>query len=472
MASESQLAALTHRIDSLRLEIKRVSSKDHPYAEPRLVYDALLSALDARAAYMSEMVARFRSPSRQRFLDAPYETVAADLSQIVEIFSLVDRVDSSRIPFEILRGLSWTAQELVGRQARVVVRLDPITNYSLVWPERVFQSLEWTNHWKNAVAKTKSDNGNTRFADIDILLLGIPSAYAQSILVNALAAHEMGHLHFEKEKLQISNSIGLAYRQTFDSDTQHRLHEYVAAQAVRDLPSLAMSDAYGNVAEIVRTKLVDIAFAWCTEVYSDLLGARLLGPAFTAAFDRILVGKQPPSETHPPTELRRSLIAEYIVAELPEEVATDPVWEALVEKSPRTDWRSHPIWAFEERVCRAAVLRFHEVLRTVPSPFEAVSDGFTSLLKDMQEHIYNLSPPSVPLRDRLNTSEGIWAMFYAAWHFRLDAARFGEFVTRYKWDKQPAHAEAVLGNLLLQGLTALELNARLRSSAPTRRSGR
>lgn len=114
MVSEWQLECLASRINSLAAEIQRVRAKDHPYEEPRIVYDVLLSALDRRSKVFNDHVRLFRRPDKRKFLEATCDTLAIDLNTIAELFSLVDRVDSSRIPFEILRALSWAAEQLVG----------------------------------------------------------------------------------------------------------------------------------------------------------------------------------------------------------------------------------------------------------------------------------------------------------------------------------------------------------------------
>jgi hypothetical protein len=83
-------------------------------------------------------------------------------------------------------------------------------------------------------------------------------------------------------------------------------------------------------------------------------------------------------------------------------------------------------------------------------------------MKSMHDHIENLSPPSTALRDlkAVVDSSGFWAMFYAAWHFRVDEKKFDKFAKCYCEDKSIQDAEEVLGNLLLQGLRTIELMPR------------
>src|SRR2546422_3471399 len=109
-----QLESLQSRIRSLEAEILRVSNKDHPYPEPDAVYKTLLGVVRARAKRLEE-VWQLDSPDIRgdRRLKGISSNLAKDLQRVAEVFSLVGRVDSARIPFELLRPLSWVAGELL-----------------------------------------------------------------------------------------------------------------------------------------------------------------------------------------------------------------------------------------------------------------------------------------------------------------------------------------------------------------------
>lgn len=450
MVSEWQLECLASRINSLAAEIQRVRAKDHPYEEPRIVYDVLLSALDRRSKVFSDHVRLFRRPEKGKFLEATCETLAIDLHTIAELFSLVDRVDSSRIPFEILRALSWAAEQLVGIKCRVVVRLDPIFNYSIFSTERVVTHYNWHADWVNVIARRDWNYD-------DILWLGIPSALSGSILVNALAAHEIGHLLFYKQKDALIPIISKIYA-TVLPDHQSRLQEHIVAEVERAEPLPPTKDIYNTKAGALSLRLQQTALDWCEEVYSDLVGARLLGPAYLAAFDRVLVGKHPPSSSHPPNQLRRDIVKDYIEKTAPK-LSIDPVWASLTTSTEHPSWGNNPVWNFEETVCRAIAAPFRETLQTISSPFDEDFEAFSSMVSEMEAHIEHLSPPSVVLRARSQwlDSKGFWAIFYVAWHFRLNKPRFSEFAARYGWDTNLCNAEDALGNLVLQSLKSLEL---------------
>lgn len=450
MVSEWQLSCLGSRIDSLAAEIQRVRAKDHPYAEPLVVYDALLSVLIRHSRMFKEQIRLFGKGNKRRFLDEYCGTLGVELSKVATVFSLVDRVDSSRIPFEILRALSWAAQELLGTRYTVVVRVDPVINYSILSAKRVFESHGWEADWLTATKKFD-------LRDDDILLLGIPSAYANSILLNALAAHEMGHLLFFAQHHALSLAIQQVYSEV-QQKHQPRLQEYVMTDVMRTRQSGPVSDDYIKTADAVSRQAFQTAVKWCSEVYSDLVGARLLGPAFLAAFDRVLVGRHSPTLSHPPNQLRRDILKDYFEKNIPE-IGKDPVWAVLSTEPEPSGWAKDAFWAFEDEVCRTAAIPFGEALKTISSPFDDEFTLFSSTVSEMQTHIENLSPPSVVLRERKmwTNTQGFWSMFYAAWHFRLDEPRFNRFAERYGWRGHPSDAEEALGNLILQGLKSLEL---------------
>jgi hypothetical protein len=457
MASPWQIECLTYRINSLVAEIQRVSKKDHPYNEPRVVYEALLSVLDGRAKLLKDYVQLFQLPGGERSLQNCYETVARDVAIVAEVFSLVDRVDSARIPFEILRPLSWAARELVRGKYRVVVRLDPIFDYTFMSTRMVFENRGWGADWLKVTQKHKIAH--------DVLLLGIPSAYAHAILLNALAAHELGHLLFNTQRQQLKDIITLVFRQVFQKHNL-KLQDYVARRA-RGLPGGLTQDAYANESADVYRLALSITMEWCSELYSDLVATRLLGPAYIAAFDRVLIGRWQPTESHPPNDLRRNLMITYFEKNFPQIVANSgELWASLKNGLSESARYVDELWTFGEEVCRSAVAPFTETLtKIVNTPFSEPPEEFSSLISEMQDHIDNLSPPSAVLGEKSMwiNSNGFWSMFYAAWYFRLNRARFESFTRRYQWQDSPSDAEDALSNLLLQGLRSLELKFRFKA---------
>src|SRR5437588_2200540 len=115
MPTAWQIECFRDRFRSLELEISRVAEKDHPYPEPDTIYDALKEVLKSRLLHFNDVVENFElgDPESERKLQGELDTIADQLDYVAEVFSYADRVDSARIPFEILRSLSWLASNLL-----------------------------------------------------------------------------------------------------------------------------------------------------------------------------------------------------------------------------------------------------------------------------------------------------------------------------------------------------------------------
>src|ERR1035438_3869116 len=185
MPTSWQLECLKARIQSLDREIKRVADKEHPYTEPDTIYRALFRVLDSWGTHFDE--ARDLVPTdTDSMLDPVFKRVAIEVDKVFRVFGLADRVDSARIPFEILRSLAWAATELLDEQCKIVVRLDTAYNYSITSFRRMFEQLNWGKFW----AETAENHSDSEPRKSTVLVLGFPSPDASAILLHALAAPE------------------------------------------------------------------------------------------------------------------------------------------------------------------------------------------------------------------------------------------------------------------------------------------
>src|SRR6266571_3831930 len=83
-------------------------------------------------------------------LSVAFETVQEQLAALIQLFNKCDRLDSARIPFEILDALGVTASDLLGEKCDVVVQLSPAYNYEIVSMRRLFEQEAWGRHWSAA----------------------------------------------------------------------------------------------------------------------------------------------------------------------------------------------------------------------------------------------------------------------------------------------------------------------------------
>jgi hypothetical protein len=455
MDSSWQVRCLQDRIQSLNSEIARVRQKDHPYPEPNAIFRTLLAVLSDRQSRFDKAVKRYSSAGRERLLEETALTTATQLDEIAEAFGLADRVDSARIPFEILRAVSWVASSILEEACRVAVRLDGAYNYSIVSCRRRFTRLRWNKFWDEA---TRELGPEGRFT---ILVLGFPSAHANSILLHALAAHELGHLvrgRFTEELEEIRTKAVEA--------AKHRhselLQEYILDN-VRRREGVLGRDAYDESSRRMEARLGQLADDWLGEVFADLVAATLVGPAFLAAFDEIVLELGKPSLTHPPGTLRRGLVKEYLQQRL-QKVADDAVWSGVLQREVASDPLfgprevdgdpDRPLYSVGQTICREGLRELSAVAMRIPSPLETAD--LKKIVDQMEDHIEHLSPPSAGLDDSAPiTPDEFWRLMYAGWHFRLNDERFAEFKTNNAWDD--GNAEHVIGNLVMHALESMEL---------------
>jgi hypothetical protein len=461
MRTEWRLQSLQARIRSLKAEIKRVADKDHPYPEPDTIYSSLGAVLDARAKRLDKAIHEYAKSGQTRQLQATLGAVAAQLKEISGVFNLADRVDSARIPFEILRALSWVTYEYIGEDCHALVRLDGAYNYSIISCRRRFEELKWQTFWAEQAARVSSTPD--RFT---VLILGFPSPEAAVILLHALAAHEIAHeiRRFHGTSFEPFRNAAV---ETVKRESQEFLQEQIKDN-LRIREGVARPDAYNESARQVEAKLEKIADRWIDEVFADLVASRLVGPAFLAAYDRIAFQLDKASASHPPGFVRRDLVREYLQNRFPV-VVDDPVWSGILTRTPSgDDWRTavdendplKPLYPLGERICRLVLSDLSKIADLVPTPL--AMDGLKELTDDMEEAIDNLAPPSVALNIESTVSQAmkVWLLMYAAWHFRLSFDRYDKFLDRYGWKEDSAKGEAVLGNLLAHSLQSLELRYR------------
>jgi len=452
-----QLHCLQYRVGSLKSEIKRVADKDHPYPEPSVIFAALEAVLAEREAFLEDAIENYSVSDRKVRGLGNLEPIIQDLNTIGELFSLAHRVDSARIPFEILRSLSWASTAVLPGQSRAVVRLDPTYNYSITSFRERFADKDWLPFWDSAVSAANLPSGQT------ILLFGFPSPEVGSILVHGIAAHELGHLvapRWESELEELLNrhlsSVKQRYRESISDFIAEQLRGHVQGSGI------SREDAYESMSRIVEFDIYSVAELWIREMFADFVAARLVGPAFIAAFDRVKLGFGRAGNTHPPGSWRRLQIRQFLKEKMPH-VADDPVWRLLFSASAEAGFNElyHSI---ASEVCALSFEEIARLVEKVPSPIAVDPTQLRMQIEAMQEHIEHLSPPSVPLdvtgADEIDTANMFWLLLYAAWHFRFSEDRFTEFARRHGWQEDLAKAEAAIGNMVQHALESLELHFR------------
>ena len=466
MPTQWQVDSLFSRIACLNNEINRVASKEHPYPEPAIIFNALKSVLIERESTFHQIHELYGTSKdvwdRRAFL-TQFEHLAKDLDRITALFSHVDRVDSARIPFEILRPLSWISESLFHEECRALVRLDGFFTYSVTSCFRKFEEQGWSEHWESALKKSGKR--------VNVLLLGFPSAEANSILLHALAAHEFGHELMQRQAEAIERIRNKSVEDIKASLTED-FRDYIESIA-REWAWIDKGDSYQLASNHVDVRMSGIAEDWISELAADLAATRMVGPAFIAALDKIIPALGNEAESHPPGYLRRRWARKYLEHRFPK-VCHDPVWSEVLGANVEEEFRAHYIGLptneterkrrlpyalvrFGEKICDQSFDEICSIVDLIPSPLTD-EEALAQNVSLMEDFIENLAPPSVPLEIRNDQDASkFWLLMYGAWHFRLNRVRYAKFLKRHGWDSDPEKGEEAIGNLLLHALKSIEL---------------
>jgi hypothetical protein len=457
MPTSWQVECLKARLNSLNAEISRVSEKDHPYPEPDVIYAALHAVLRDRADVFNDAITQYVEDADEPALHRTFDTVRIDLERVSEFFGLADRVDSARIPFEILRALSWMAKQLLQQECRAVVRLDGTYNYSIVSCRTRFEELGWADFWEEALRHKAVERTQDRAAPVsDVMVLGFPSPDANCILLHALAAHELGHYACARHVAQLE---AIRDEALIHVKREHAItiQEYIAETSKKHLSD---HDAYEQSSNFAEARLFTIADRWLSEVAADVAAARLVGPAFLGAFDRIVLDVDKTSDTHPPSSLRRESTAAYLKASFPH-IVGDTAWTPLLA-DPTSSTRSRArgasaiLYQIGEKIVRHSLPALSRLVSTLHSPLQ--DQSVTGLIDEIEKYFMELAPPVAPLcTAKPLSTDGFWILMFAAWRFRLNPTTFDAFKSRYGWSDDATKAEDALGNLLLHSIQSLEL---------------
>jgi len=119
---------------------------------------------------------------------------------------------------------------------------------------------------RDTITKIADFVGSSLSFPPDLGLIGIPYSQADSVLLNSLIAHEMGHFVFEKQQLKddlapkIEASLDPAFKPAMDLLQKQQID----ANSLKRIPSVLAS--------------------WTEELFCDLFAIRFIGPCYSYAF--------------------------------------------------------------------------------------------------------------------------------------------------------------------------------------------
>ena len=193
-----------------------------------------------------------------------------------------------------------------------------------------------------------------------------------------------------------------------------------------------------------------------------LVGMRLLGPAYLAALERMLIAERDStSDSHPPHFIRRINCRKYLTVSYMPHISDDSIWhQLLISDQIKEKAFSEVDYEMARDTVDNALLDLIDLSKKLPSFLDEDAAKISAMVGDIEDHLFHLSPPSSIMADvNGNTQDaaGFWKILYSAWHFRLDERRFKDFIDRYGWDFD--RGEEVLSNLVVHSLKSLEIRS-------------
>jgi hypothetical protein len=296
-----------------------------------------------------------------------------------------------------------------------------------------------------------------------VWLLRLPSPDADSTLLHALAAHEFGYEFAYRFQANLEDITQQVASDLMKERVDH-MQDYIAELVTMKGEAKGKYSTNDIAGEVVRRHVLErfnrIIRNWIEEIFADLTAVRLVGPAFLAAFDRIVTVPAMASDNHPPTWLRRSISHGYLKSVLPA-ISSDPIWSSVFGEYEKPETSSDFLYQTAEQL-RFLVGRLDPLLNQIPCPLARLAPAdLGGLVSAAEEYIGNLAPPSVPLQSitEFAGAERFWVLMYVGWHYRL-SPRFSMMEEGCGLGRGASRSEEVLGNLLVHAFQSIELGAR------------
>jgi len=240
------LQAARERGSAIRREIARLQARKFAFRLPTEVLAEIaaraeshlgsLEALPDAPEFFSDQV-----PHDER-LDS-LATVVYELVQLHKLLYLLSRVHSSRLPFEIVRPFEGLAAQLLGVDSASLM-LRPGSEYG-------FSINSWGGESGRSLLPGAKALANS-------FCVFCPSAEVSNFGLFAILGHELGHPVFQRRVVSVlaASALGQAVVEVAPEGTDPE----------------------------VQKKATDVLGRWAEEMFCDLCGVRLFGPAFVAAY--------------------------------------------------------------------------------------------------------------------------------------------------------------------------------------------
>lgn len=441
-------SALQHA-RAIRAEIARLEARDFVLTLPHAVLEEIARRADVEIASIRALPddPTFASPSVPTVerLDALATRVAA-LRHLHSLLSLLSRVHSSRLPFELVRPFEGLAAQLL--------QVDSTSLLLRPFEEYFFCIRPWAGP-DGLLSMGRSEALENSFCVM------CPSAEVGTFRLFAILAHELGHPLYQRRVLEgVTDDLGAAVG--------------------RARAELFPTPPGGEPTDIDLPGALGTLSKWTEEVFCDLVGTRLLGPAYASAFHSTLPVFWMPEgdENYPSSCLRMAAIEAGLTRWWSNVSSLRPVLDAYPLQ--RESLLSCP--APNDTALRIATHALTTTREGETSGAQAAHSLFDVLLSRIEEHvptpgswpdfastvlraaerIADLTPPDPYLleRERTFASHELVAFAFISSGLGRQAA-FDRWQTCYDW--RESKCNSALADLSLKGLEASDMQRRHRS---------
>jgi hypothetical protein len=384
---EIALQSATDRVLALGREVDRLHAKKFPTEPARKLLLAIKHAVESVQKDLDEFVSEDAADWDDDGMCLQVQGFAAPVVHLHELLQHLDKVDSPRLPFEIISAFEKLMSEL-GVPSRLLLKPERKYNYST----RLISQL---------VARIEGMPAEILSRELpDLVVIGFPSAEADSTLLHTLLFHEVGHVIY-----------------------RGRLGSHVAPIVKNRIEHKGAQDK----------KAAATTAAWTEEVCCDLVALRLVGPAYWLAFEWYsvaLLERASASQSHPDLALRNAVMSAYHKKLCDEFVDAHAIAEMFglgtelrsMHRGRATSLGTSEQFASEtlQDVNYRSEL-FAVVDTHINSPFrlEGIADHIQNSARELKRFV----PPASLLKPAqfaaLTYAQLLAIIFCAVWHFRV-----------------------------------------------------
>jgi len=328
---EHYIACVAHRVQMLREEIEQEYLQGGRSTSRGALAELLLRLLfrlhDELRRLHSELELQPSSDSLAR-LQTLGSITTRTLPQLRQAMALTEQTSQAAIVVEEFADQA----DLVRSGTQAIIHPSPEYNASFV---------ELMGYLRGLVSSFEQAGGHAVFSGAPprFVTMTYPQAESDMVLRQAHLAHELGHF--------IDSELG------FSGELQRG--EVFLEQELGWVRDAIRTESHTGE-ETARTKDLRVlpgryAARWLREIVADFLGVCILGPAFVLAFDEVTLALSGAAyvklkESHPPEQLRKELMAKFVVEEFLEQVVRDDRFVGL-DKTQKTTLENVRKWIEE-----------------------------------------------------------------------------------------------------------------------------